>query len=356
MSKLVAQTLVILTPGFPANEDDSTCVPPQQIFVKALKDIAPDLNIIVLTFQYPFFSKRYSWNGAEVVSFGDPKNRRLPRAFVGFRVRKELRSIIKQHNVLGLLSFWAGKYAWVGHTFAAKHDLKHLSWLLGQDAKVDNKYLPKFNPQPDSLIAISDFVADACERNHGVRPANVIPVGVNPQLFRNSSERDIDILGAGSLIPLKQYDVFINVIEQLVKDMPSVKAAICGDGPEMKKLRSLIKEKQLENNMQLTGRCDHGQVLRYMERSKVFLHPSNYEGFSTVCLEALYAGNQVVSFIKPMHFDIENWTIVDNAEQMAAFVKAVHQNNDLKHQSVLPYDVHDNAKKMLELFEYRIGN
>ena len=356
MSKSTDRTLVILTPGFPANEDDSTCVPPQQIFVKALKEVAPELNIIVLAFQYPFSSERYSWHDVDVISFGDPKNRRILRAFVGMRVRRELRTITRQHNVLGLLSFWAGKCAWVGHIFAAKHNLKHLSWLLGQDAKADNKYLPKFNLQPDSLIAISDFVADTCERNHGVRPANVIPVGVNSQLFKTSSKRDIDILGAGSLVPLKQYDVFIEVIMLLTKDMPWVKAAICGDGPEMKKLKTLIEEKQLENNIQLIGRCDHGQVLRYMEQSKVFMHPSNYEGFSTVCLEALYAGNQVVSFIKPMHFDIENWTIVDNAQQMAVSIKAILQNNDLKNQSVLPYDVHDNAKKMLELFDYSISN
>jgi len=356
MSKSADRTLIILTPGFPANEDDSTCLPPMQLFVGTLKELAPDLNIIILTFQYPFVSGKYSWHGIEVISFGDPKNRRFLRAFVGLRVKNELRRIVKQHNVLGLLSFWAGKCAWVGHNFSVKNNLKHLSWLLGQDAKADNKYLPKFNPQPDSLIAVSDFVADTCERNHGVRPANVIPVGVNSQLFKTSSKRDIDILGAGSLIPLKQYDVFIDVIKLLTKDMPSVKAAICGDGPDMKKLEALIRAKQLENNIQLLGRCDHGQVLRYMERSKVFMHPSNYEGFSTVCLEALSAGNQVVSFIKPMHFDIENWTIVDNAEQMAVSIKAILQNNDLKYQSVLPYHVQDNAKKILELFEYSIGN
>jgi len=43
------ETLVILSPGFPGNEADSTCMPPQQIFVKALRAICPGLEIIVLT-------------------------------------------------------------------------------------------------------------------------------------------------------------------------------------------------------------------------------------------------------------------------------------------------------------------
>src|ERR1700744_3314042 len=108
MQKTADKTLVIITPGFPENEDDSTCVPPQQIFVKALKEVAPHLNIVVLTFQYPFFSKRYQWNGIKVISFGDPKNSRTVRVFTGLRVRRELKKIVKEHQVIGLLSFWAG--------------------------------------------------------------------------------------------------------------------------------------------------------------------------------------------------------------------------------------------------------
>ena len=64
------ETIVILSPGFPRNEADSTCMPPQQLFVKALKEICPGLNIIVLAFQYPFFAGEYQWNGVKVISLG----------------------------------------------------------------------------------------------------------------------------------------------------------------------------------------------------------------------------------------------------------------------------------------------
>ena len=345
------KTLVVLTPGFPENEDDSTCLPPQQIFVKALQAIAPELEIVVLTFTYPFVSKTYYWHGIKVISFGDPKNRKALRPFTGIRVKRELKKIVKEHNVIGLLSFWAGKCTLVGEQVAHKYNLKHYGWLLGQDAKAGNKYLLKINPTPDKLIAISDFVADTLERNYHVRPAHIIPVGVDPDLFLPAAQRDIDILGAGSLIPLKQYDIFLEVVAALVSQFPLLRAIICGDGPEKKKLKALIAEKQLQNNVQVIGRCDHNEVLRYMARSKVFMHPSNYEGFSTVCLEALYAGNQVVSFIKPMHFDIGNWTIVNDTAAMTDVIKNILQS-DVQPKSVLPYNVRDNARKMLALFDY----
>jgi hypothetical protein len=139
------KTLIILTPGFPANEEDCTCVPPQQLFVKALKEVSPELTIIVLTFQYPFFSGEYRWNGIRVISFGDLKNSTLKRLFTGFRVNLTLKKLHENHGDISLLSFWWRKCALIGSNFGSKHKLTHYCWLLGQDAKAGNKYFNKIN-------------------------------------------------------------------------------------------------------------------------------------------------------------------------------------------------------------------
>ena len=96
--------LIILTPGFPENEADSTCIPPQQIFVKALKENNPQLKIIVLTFIYPFFSARYQWHGIDVISFGGKNKGKVYRKLMGMRVWAELKKLNQQHQVVGMLS------------------------------------------------------------------------------------------------------------------------------------------------------------------------------------------------------------------------------------------------------------
>ena len=63
------RTFIILTPGFPGSEADTTCLPMQQQFVKTLKGMHHDLNIIVLAFQYPYHKKRYEWFDIEVITF-----------------------------------------------------------------------------------------------------------------------------------------------------------------------------------------------------------------------------------------------------------------------------------------------
>lgn len=64
------KALVILSPGFPKDTEDSTCVPAQQVFVKNLKRNFPHLAIVVLTFQYPYYTSEYQWHNVTVTSFG----------------------------------------------------------------------------------------------------------------------------------------------------------------------------------------------------------------------------------------------------------------------------------------------
>ena len=346
-------TLIILTPGFPENEADTTCVPPRQMFVKALSEIAPNLNIIVITFRYPFFSHTYLWHGIQVISFGSRYNSRFIRVFTNLRVWITLLRLRKDNNLIGLLSFWLGKCAFVGSSFARRYKLKHFGWLLGQDAKPGNKYVQKIKPAGGSLIALSDFIRREFKKNYNISPAHIIPVGIDTQLFGPiTADRDIDLMAAGSLIPLKQYHHFLNVLSALKATLPNVKAMLCGDGPEMEKLRSEANIRGLKDNLIFTGRLLHHDVLALMQRSKVFVHTSAYEGFGTVCAEALYAGTRVVSFVKPMDAHIKHWYTVTDDPEMTHVIKEILLNNNLTYdERVLVHPIENIVKDVLTLFE-----
>jgi len=345
------KTLIILSPGFPENEKDSTCLPPQQVFVKALKQTHPDLNIIVLAFQYPFISSEYTWNGIKIISFNGRNRGKINRLIVWIHVWKTLKKIKRENEIIGLLSFWLGECAFIGKYFAKKYNLKHYCWILGQDAKPGNKYFRLTKPQGNSLIALSDFIAREFFKNYHVLPKHIIPVGIDTSLYRKSTiERDIDILGAGSLIALKQYDLFIHIIKFLRNIYPNIHSVICGKGPEKEKLFVLIKEQQLENNVSLLGEIAHTEVLALMQRSKIFLHPSIYEGFGTVLLEALYAGAHVVSFVKPMNEAFKHHHIVNTTEEMSNKILELLQNETLDHEPVMTFSATGIVEKMMKLF------
>ena len=70
---------VILTPGFAANEADTTCLPFLQILVKAINKNFSSIKIIILCFQYPFSANEYLWNDNKVISLGGKNKGKLTR-------------------------------------------------------------------------------------------------------------------------------------------------------------------------------------------------------------------------------------------------------------------------------------
>jgi glycosyltransferase involved in cell wall biosynthesis len=344
-------TLVILSPGFPKNEADSTCLPAVQNFVAALNVQFPLVKIIVLAFDYPYISTSYQWHGNTVTAFNGLKKRKLRKIFKWLSIWRKLNELKRKNNIIGLLSFWCGDCAYVGSRYAKRNRLKHYCWLMGQDAGKENSYAGRIKTSPHELIAISDFIQTTFEKNHKIQPQHVIPIGIDGDKFpKEEATRDIDILGAGSLIPLKQFDVFLDIVTGIKKEFADVNVIIAGDGPQKRKLLSLITALGLQKNVSLAGEFPYHEVLALMQRTKILLHPSSYEGFSGVCLEALYAGAHVISFCKPMNENTDHWHIVKDKEEMEEKALEILQNPGTAYTSKNPFPIDYTAKKIVKLF------
>jgi glycosyltransferase involved in cell wall biosynthesis len=345
------ETLVILTPGFAESEEDTTCLPFVQHHVKEIAKQYPDIEIVIVAFQYPFNKKEYLWNGHRVIC-GNGKNRGgLKRYRLWWKMWQELNHLKKTNNIIGLFSLWCTECALVGSYFGRVNNIQHYNWICGQDAKVSNKYVQYIHPKAEELIVISDFLKREFYKNHKKEPAHVIPVGIETNAHVvTEQKRNIDIIGVGSLIPLKQYDVFVEVVQVLVKEMPQLQALIYGKGPEEQRLKSMIENMGLKNNIELMGATPHNEVLLAMQRAKILLHPSAYEGLGAVCLEALNMGAYVISYVQPIDQVIPHWLHVSNKEEMIEQTKKLLNTPSLEHTSISPYTCSGSAAAIMRLF------
>lgn len=312
--------------------------------------MAPDLEVTIVALQYPPHENEYHWYDHLVIPFNSKKFGRLLRPVLWTKVFGRLDRIDRSDGT-GILSFWYSETALIGRWYARRRNLRHLCWILGQDARRKNHYARWFRPRADELVALSDSLADEFYRNHRVRPAHIVPNAVDTLEFGNHSttERPIDIVGVGSLIPLKQYDQFVEVIASLKKDHPSIRAVLCGKGPEEGGLQDKIHELDLQENLSLAGEVAHEKALAMMQRSKILLHPSSYEGYSSACLEALYAGCHVISFTRAENRDIDHWHVVTTRDEMIA--KATEILNSGYFSSVLVHTMEGSALKIIDLFK-----
>jgi glycosyltransferase involved in cell wall biosynthesis len=105
---------------------------------------------------------------------------------------------------------------------------------MGQDVKPPNKYLKLLKNNKTKFIALSKNQADEFNRWAKRKADKIIHWGINDQQIL-LTERDIDLLAVGSLIPLKNYSLFIQLAEEAVKIFPDLKCVIAGSGPELQK-------------------------------------------------------------------------------------------------------------------------
>lgn len=292
--------IFLLVPGFPADENDSTCLPAIQSFVEALARIRPARAIEIISFQYPFERRSYTWRGVRVIALGGANSRlRKPRTWMrAIRHFRRIRALHQSGFSAVIHSFWLGECALIGAVLARRFSLKHVVSIGGQEIRRPSIYSMLLRRAPFVLTAGSQYAADIAGRTLGREVDIVIPLGLDCDRVRavgGSAERDIDILAAGSMTEVKRFEDVIDVTARLVQLHPRLRVVIAGDGPCRLNIQRAVEQSGLRTNVRLTGALPRPEILRLMRRSKLLLHPSEYESQGYVFLEALASGMYVVS-------------------------------------------------------------
>jgi glycosyltransferase involved in cell wall biosynthesis len=98
-------------------------------------------------------------------------------------------------------------------------------------------------------------------------------------------------LTVGHLVALKGVHI---VIEALAR-VPDTTLLIVGEGPEERKLRSLVAQLGLNTCVWFLGTIPQAELGEYYNAADVLLHASSREGMPNVVLEALACGTPVVA-------------------------------------------------------------
>jgi glycosyltransferase involved in cell wall biosynthesis len=156
---------------------------------------------------------------------------------------------------------------------------------------------------PDGIVAISNKTRDDLIRCH-VKPEriDVIPVGIDLERITMIAPASTatDVLFAGRLISEKRVDLLLNAIAIARTKVPAIRCAIIGDGPERISLEDLTSKLGLDENVTFTGFVDQDGLTAFMKSSKVFVLPSEREGFGLVIIEANACKLPVISISHEM--------------------------------------------------------
>lgn len=108
-------------------------------------------------------------------------------------------------------------------------------------------------------------------------------------------EPEFTFVSTGSLIKRKNMDLLIEAVSVVQQSYPNIKLYIYGEGPEQKKLETLITTRNLNKNVFLEGLADRSVVATKMSKSHAFVLASKQETFGVAYAEALAMGLPVIA-------------------------------------------------------------
>ena len=109
-----------------------------------------------------------------------------------------------------------------------------------------------------------------------------------------AAERENIIVTAGRLTYQKGTEYLMNVAVSVLKKHKDWKWLVLGDGEERNILERAVSENGLKDRLILEGTVDN--VEKYLERAKLFVLTSRYEGFGMCLVEALQMKVPCISF------------------------------------------------------------
>ncbi|WP_078550022.1 teichuronic acid biosynthesis protein TuaC [Litchfieldia alkalitelluris] len=180
---------------------------------------------------------------------------------------------------------------------------KEIPWLLtlhGSDVNIYPHYskgamrvFTEAVTEASAVLAVSARLKSKTTELTGIE-GNVLPIGVNLAKFAKFTESKDElrrrlmlptdkklVVFVGRLTKAKGVNELVNAMEHVSEDIAFV---FVGDGPEKEKL---VKHKELNRRLFLTGQVENEQVRSYLVAGDVFALPSYTEGMPTVLIEAI---------------------------------------------------------------------
>lgn len=222
----------------------------------------------------------------------------------------------------------------------------------------------------DAVIYVSnevETVVKQVQKRKFFKPKKsfVILNGINTDKFIPPPQKETPNFTVGLVArfrPQKRVDLWVEVAYEIHKLEPSIQFLMVGDGPDDEMLRQKIKEKNLEELIQLPGAL--AETLPAYQQINIFLLTSDFEGLPLALLEAMSCGCipvvSNVGGIKQLSLEGIGYKFDDfDARQIAEIIVGYFlQPEKLKAESekarnliVQKFSLHSQLSQLLKLYE-----
>ena len=306
------------------------------------KDHGDLYNIKILTSQKEsnIYDEELKNNEIELISFHKPIKNIFKRTLINMLTfKRNLKKYkidilhVNLYNAIGLFYANEAKKCGINIVTCHAHNTGIDNDRMGIK-KIIHAFLKRiFSNKMFLYLACSKNAANFCFVKKYASQAKIIKNGIDLEKFkfdngiRNSMRKELGIgneiflIGnVGRFVEQKNQEFLIKVFDIYNKINPKSKLVLVGSGKLEKKLKAMVSDFKLENNVIFLGQ--RSDVNKLMSAFDLFIIPSLYEGLGIVAIEAQAEGLKCICskslpeetcvtkniiYLDAAEYNIENW-------------------------------------------------
>lgn len=163
--------------------------------------------------------------------------------------------------------------------------------------------------RPDGNRGIQDYLKDLTLKNADrvIAVSNAIRESYFPEavvignpyrddvfINLNTDRKPLSFVFLGRLVSQKGVDIaieaFVKIDQRFSDNKVSATMKIIGDGPEMDRLKQMVKQNNIEERISFEGRKVGSKLVEMLNSCRYIVLPSDWEAFGNVALEGLACG------------------------------------------------------------------
>ncbi len=208
----------------------------------------------------------------------------------------------------GLVEIWNGMpfmspvwartphVTWLHHVHADMWNMTLPPKLAAVGRTLESTIAPKFYRRTP-MVTLSNSSKHELVDDLGFRPSmvHVVPPGIDPRFSPGAAKAEKPLVVAvGRLVPVKRFELLVEVLVALHARHPEMEAVIVGEGYRREQLETQIHEAGAERYIHLPGRISDDEVIDLYRRAWVLTSASAREGWGMTVTEAAACGTPAV--------------------------------------------------------------
>ena len=126
------------------------------------------------------------------------------------------------------------------------------------------------------VLVSNNDTAKVIINEYGVIPEkiSIVPNGVELSLFNSSKQKNPKkVVFAGAMYYHRGLDVLLEAIPKIIRKIPDAKFILLGNGNELKKLKEIVLEKNLENSVEFKGWIEREKIPENISDASIGIGP-----------------------------------------------------------------------------------